>query len=351
MNSKLYNFIVNQKPKIYKKLGFIYFFITLFVIVGGIFFLSFLESKEFKNYEDHLRNFHEKYGVYALELPETIEFAREKVPLQNFDVKESLDAELHINTYWHSRTFLMIKRANRYFPVIEQILKEEGVPDDFKYLVVAESGFENVKSPSGAVGFWQFLKSTAIDYGLEVNAEVDERYNLEKSTRAACKYFKKSYEKYHNWTLVAASYNMGSNGLQRQIVRQKSYNYYDLLLSEETARYVFRVLAFKLILSNPKEYGFYLRDKDLYPIIETYDLKIDSTVNNFADFAIDLGINYKILKYFNPWLRSNKLTNLHRKTYTLKIIKDGSRESSYADSIQIDTIDIDYNDNDSLEDN
>lgn len=253
-------------------------------------------------------------------LPESVFFAGEKVPLERFDVKESLDRELLSNAYFHSQTIRYIKLAPRYFPVIEPILKKKGIPDDFKYLAVAESGFNpSAISSARAIGFWQFMKGTAGDYGLEVNNQVDERYHIEKSTYAACDYLLDSYEKFGNWTLVAASYNRGMTGVRKQMTRQKVDDYYDLLLTTETARYVFRIVALKLILENPDQYDFNISDEEKYPVIKTKEVEITGNVENFTDFAKKHGTNYKLLKYFNPWLRDNYLTNSKGKKYTVKI--------------------------------
>ncbi|MCF8361637.1 MAG: lytic transglycosylase domain-containing protein [Prolixibacteraceae bacterium] len=255
-------------------------------------------------------------------IPDKLIFAGEPVPLDNFDVRESLDRELLVNTYFHSQTLRFMKLAPRYFHIIEPILKENNIPDDFKYLALAESGFNpKAISPAGAVGIWQFLKHTARDYGLEVNNEVDERYNIEKSTVAACDYLHESYEKYGNWTTVAASYNAGRRGIDREIERQKETHYYNLLLNPETGRYVFRILALKTIMEKPEGYGFYFKNKDLYPIIPTKKVEVDTSVENFSDFAQEHDTNYKILKYFNPWLRDTTLVNPEGKTYEIIIPK------------------------------
>lgn len=267
-----------------------------------------------------------KYVVTSVAIPDELNFAGELTPLENFDVLESLDRELLINTYWQSHTLLLIKRANRYFPVIERILAENGIPDDFKYLPVAESDLMNLVSPAQAVGFWQFKKATAVEIGLEVNDEIDERYHLEKSTEAACKFLKRSYELYGSWIMAAASYNMGRRGLNRQIERQDEKYYYDLLLNEETGRYIYRLLALKLIMEDPGEYGFEFDRNELYPPIPTYEVTVDTPVEDFADFARRYSINYKILKLFNPWLRDNKLTNAKGNTYYLSIPKKGYRD-------------------------
>ena len=269
----------------------------------------------------------ESYMVYGVEVPEQVTFAGEPVPLDLFDVRESLDRELLSNTYFHSQTIRLIKLANRYFPQIEPVLKKNLVPDDFKYLAVAESGLSQVVSPANAVGFWQLLKGTALDYGLVVNSEVDERYHVGKSTEVACRYLIDSFEKYGNWTMTAASYNAGRRGVDRQIERQKKENYYDLLLNEETARYLYRVIAFKLIFEDPAAYGFTLSDKDMYPEIPVYSVEVDSAITDFADFAEEFGTNYKILKYLNPWLRDNKLLNSPQRTYEILLPERGYRRS------------------------
>jgi hypothetical protein len=256
----------------------------------------------------------------AVEIPNEVLFADEKMPLEQFDVREALDRELLSNAYFHSQTIRYIKLAPRYFPVIEPILKERGIPDDFKYLAVAESGFNpRAVSPAGAVGFWQFLKGTGQQYGLEINNEIDERYHIEKSTLAACKYLLDAYKKYDSWTLVAASYNGGMARVQSQQTRQKMTGYYELLFVEETQRYVFRITALKLIMENPEDYNFNIREEDKYPVIKTREVEINGPVKNFADFAIEQGINYKLLKDFNPWLRDDKLTNAAGKKYVVKI--------------------------------
>jgi len=253
-------------------------------------------------------------------MPDSVMFAGELVPLDRFDVKEALDRELLSNAYFHSQTIRYIKLAPRYFSVIEPILKEEGIPDDFKYLALAESGLDpRAVSPVHAIGFWQFMKGTAMQYGLEVNNEVDERYNVMKSTYAACDYLKDAYEKYGNWTMVAASYNAGMRGIDRQLERQKTDSYYNLLLVEETERYVFRIVALKLILENPAKYNFIIPESEKYPIIPTKNVEISGSVDYFADFAHERGINYKLLKDFNPWLRQSYLKNPSRKKYIVEI--------------------------------
>jgi len=259
------------------------------------------------------------FSVYGVEIPAQVSFAEEPLPLELFDVLEALDRELLSNTYFHSQTIRLIKLANRYFPQIEPVLKKNLIPDDFKYLALAESGLTQAVSPAKAVGFWQLMKGTAQDYGLEVASEVDERYHVAKSTEVACQYLIDSYKKYGNWTMTAASYNAGRRGMDRQIERQKKENYYDLLLNEETARYLFRVVAFKLIFEDPEAYGFTLSKKDLYPEIPVQVVEVDSAVANFADFAAWHGTNYKILKYLNPWLRDNTLSNSSRKTYEILV--------------------------------
>lgn len=256
----------------------------------------------------------------SVEIPDAVSFSGEKMPLNQFDVKEALDRELLSNAYFHSQTLRYLKLAPRYFSVIEPILKEKGIPDDFKYLAVAESGLNpRAVSPANATGLWQLMKATAQQYGLEVSSEVDERYHVEKSTYAACDYLLDAYKKYGSWTLVAASYNGGMAGIQRQLTRQKTEDYYDLLLVEETQRYVFRIAALKLIMENPKRYNFVVDEKEKYPVIKTKEITINGAVADFADFAKENGTSYKMLKDFNPWLRDNNLTNSAGKKYVVKI--------------------------------
>lgn len=261
----------------------------------------------------------------SFSLPEQLTFAGEPVPLDNFDTRESLDKELLVNGYWHSRTLMVLKKSKRYFETIEPVLKKYGVPDDFKYLAMAESGFENVVSPAKAAGVWQLLEGTAEEYGLEVNADVDERYNLEKSTEVACKYLLESYKVFGSWTMAAATYNAGRKGLETQIDKQKVTGYYDLLLNDETARYVFRLIAHKLICEDPSSFGFHLEETDYYPLIPLHDVEIDSAIPNIADFALQNETNYKIIKQFNPWLRQNYLPDRPGKVYRIKIPDSGER--------------------------
>ncbi|SEG40536.1 lytic transglycosylase domain-containing protein [Flavobacterium urumqiense] len=247
------------------------------------------------------------------------DFAGEETPLKISDVKERLDRELLVNINLHATTILAIKRANRAFPVIEPILKKNGIPDDFKYLAVIESGLVNVVSPAGARGVWQFMPDTAKERGMEVNENVDQRYDLEKSTEAACRYFLSAKAKFGSWTLAAASYNGGMTGVNKQIDIQKVSNYYDLLLTEETSRYVFRILALKEIMKNPVKYEFNILPGDLYEILPTKKIEIDSSITDLAAFAKGQGINYKILKIHNPWLRETKLINDTGKKYLIEI--------------------------------
>jgi len=261
--------------------------------------------------------------VYALKLPEVFFFSDEEVPLDAPDIRERFDKELLVNTYWQSNMMLLLKRANKWFPTIEAILKEEGVPEDFKYLAVIESGLENLRSPKGAKGFWQLMPGTAKEYGLEVNTNVDERYHIEKATRVACKYLIKAKKRFGSWTLAAASYNRGMYGTQRLLDRQLVDNYYDLLLNTETSRYVFRILAVKEIMSHPERYGFIFEDTDLYQPIPVKKVGWDIPIANIAEFAKEQGVNYKVLKIHNPWLIENHLNNKSRKYYEIELPEEG----------------------------
>ena len=286
----------------------------------ALFIYALQDAPTDENFEKKLIN---DYNVYALQVPEYLNFSGEPMPLNNPDILERMDRELLVNTYWQSNGLLMFKRAKKYFPIIEPILAEYGIPDDFKYLAVIESGLTNAVSPAGARGVWQIMPATGRENGLEVNKNVDERYHLEKATEVACKYLLKSKEELGSWTLAAAAYNAGNAGISKRLRGQSVSNYYDLLLGEETGRYVFRIVALKEILSNPNMYGFNFRDKDLYSNVPTYKIEIDSAVTDFSKFAQEYGINYKILKLHNPWLREPHLNNKSRKLYQIDIPEKG----------------------------
>lgn len=253
------------------------------------------------------------------EIPEKLTFAGEPVPIDLADVLERFEREIYVNAFWESNMILLMKRAGKYLPTIEKILQEQGVPDDFKYLAMTESGLMNVVSPAGARGFWQIMPGTAKDYKLEVSDDVDERYHLEKSTLAACKYLKSSFSKFGNWTSVAASYNIGITGIRKRKEEQNQSNYYNLYLVEETSRYLFRILAFKEIFENPGKYGFELSEKDLYKQPLFRELKVTQSVNSLANWAIQHNNNYKELKIHNPWLRSQKLNIKKDQDYIIKL--------------------------------
>jgi membrane-bound lytic murein transglycosylase D len=272
------------------------------------------------------------YRIKSFKLPDNITFAGERMPLENIDTRESLEREILICAYRHASTILVIKRAHRYLPMIEKILKLNNIPDDFKYLVAAESEYSNMISPAGATGFWQIMLKTGREEGMEINTEIDERYDVEKSTKFACDYFRKSYEKYGSWTLAAASYNGGRSAVEEQMEIQHQNNYYDLLLTEETARYIFRAVAYKLIITDPAGFGFSLDRDDLYPELDYYAVKVDSSVRSFSDFAAHFGTNYKILKLLNPWLRKPFLTARPDKEYLIKIPSERMRNPENADA-------------------
>ena len=287
--------------------------IASLLIIGGV--SIFAISNDNKN-----KVTHEGTPNY---FPTSIDFAGENTPLNISDVRERFDRELLINANLDATTLLIIKRANRAFSVIEPILKQNNVPDDFKYLAVIESGLINAVSPSGAKGVWQFMPETAKEKGMEVNDIVDERYHLEKATQAACVYLIKAKEKFGTWTMAAASYNGGMSGVSKQIDIQKVTNYYDLLLNDETSRYVFRILALKEIMQNPEKFGFLVEKKDLYSALPTKKMEVDTTISDLASFALQQGVNYKILKIHNPWLRDKKLDNPIRKKYIIEIPLSG----------------------------
>jgi len=270
----------------------------------------------------------ETYQISAIEIPDNLIFAGEAVPMDDPEIMERVDREFLVNTYWQSNALLLIKRANKFFPIIEPILAKNGIPDDFKYLAVAESGLMNAVSPAGATGFWQIMKETGKEFGLEVNANVDERYHLEKSTQAACDYLKKWHARFGNWTMTAAAYNAGPTGIRRFMDIQKADDYYDLLLGEETGRYVFRILAIKEILSHPEKYGYQLENGDMYTKVPSFTVEVDSAVASWADFAQLYEINYKVLKRHNPWLREAHLNNATGKKYVIEIPNKGYYRNS-----------------------
>ncbi len=269
---------------------------------------------EFSQQEEKLNK---SYQVHPVPIPEQLAFAGEEVPIEKFEVKERLDRELLVNTYWQSNTMLILKRTRKYFTIIEPILKENNIPDDFKYLAVVESGLQHLTSPAGAKGIWQFMPATGKSYGLEINQDVDERYHLEKSTEAACKYFKKAYNQFGNWTLVAASFNRGMNGINYDLSKQSVNNYYDLHLNSETSRYMLRILAFKTIVEHPESYGFHLEEKDYYRSPKTVLTTIEKDVPNISNYAKSIGSNYHVIKSLNPWIKGNRLL-VRSKTYQIK---------------------------------
>lgn len=260
-------------------------------------------------------------NIHDIELPKTLDFCGEAVPLDRFYVRESLEREIIVNSYRHSNTILLLKRTTRWFPVIEPILRKNNLPEDFKYLAMIESDLTNVVSPSKAVGFWQFLEGTGKQYGLEIYKEVDMRYNQELETQIACDFLKDLYAKFGSWTLSAAAYNCGGGKMSRSIEEQHVSSYYDLLLPAETERYIYRILAFKLITQNPEKYGFHISDEGWYQPLEYKTITVTETIEDLAQFAIDKGTNLKMLKYYNPWLRSNKLTISEGNSYQIKLPK------------------------------
>jgi hypothetical protein len=261
-------------------------------------------------------------SVWLFDLPESLTFAEEKVPLEQEDVVERLEREVYVNAYWESNLILLFKRSSKYLPEIERILRKQGIPDDFKYLAIAESGLLNATSSAGAKGYWQILEDTGKEYGLEITPSVDERYDLEKSTLAAAAYLKKAHAKFGSWTAVAASYNMGQTGLANRQEEQGLINYYDLHLNEETSRYVFRVLAYKLLFENPAVFGYHLRKQDFYVQPELRTLTVDKDIPDLALWAKAQGSSYKHLKRHNPWLRERALLVTKGKTYQIRLPKN-----------------------------
>lgn len=299
----------------------LYFFLLAATILLSIYFFSsatFADDKGIS--DDEIFYDYSPQKVNTLPIPDKIEFAGEVINLKRHDLRERFDRELMAFTYMHSTTFLLIKRANLYFPVIEPLLKSQNIPDDFKYLAVIESHL-NPKSvsPAKAVGVWQFVPETAKEYGLEVDGEVDERYDLEKATVAACAYLRQSYEMYGSWMTAASSYNAGRKRISSSLEDQKAIDCFGLYLNEETSRYIFRLMAVKEVMSNPKQYGFHLQKDDFYHTVRTKEVEVDTAIESWADWAEKNGTDFVQLKYFNPWIRDLKLDNVTKRIYKVKI--------------------------------
>ena len=309
-----------------KKLSIIAIILASLAIAG----VTFIFATHKENSEQlHTKAIKSDYRIYAPPIPDTLYFAGERVPLNLWYVREGLDRELVSNMYYQSSTLFIIKRASRVFPTIERILKEEGVPLDFKYLCVIESNLQNATSPAGAQGYWQFMKATGLKYGLEISDEIDMRNDLEASTHAACQYLKYLKRRLGNWTNAAAAYNCGEGGLEKRLTNQKQKSYYDLLLNKETQRYVYRILALKLIMQHPRDYGYNVRYCDTYPELPYTTVDLDGKDVDLVQFAVDHGTSYKMLRTMNPWLQTDKLKNKAGKTYKVRIpTKKGTEMST-----------------------
>ncbi len=302
-----------------KKLSIVAIILASLAIVGEIFIYA---SPKEDSDEVQTRAIMHDYRVYAPVIPDTMTFCGERVPLETYYVRESLDNELIVNMYRQSSTVLYFKRATRYFPTIESILKKNNIPEDMKYLCVIESGLTNATSPANAQGFWQFISSSGKTYGLAIDDDVDMRNDLEASTEAACKYLRSLYNRFHSWTAAAAAYNCGENGLARRMASQNTNNYYDLRLNTETGRYVYRILAMKQIMQHPQQYGYFIRHCDTYPIIPTRTVTLSGQNVDLYQFAQKNNTSYKMLRTLNPWLQTDKLKNKANKSYQVKLPTD-----------------------------
>ena len=261
-------------------------------------------------------------AIKPFPLPKTLNVAGELMPLDKLDVQESLDREILVNTYWQSNNLLMLKRSDKWFPVITPILEENGIPEDFKYPALIESGLQNIVSPAGAAGPWQIMKGTALDHGLEVNSEIDERYHMVKATKVACEYLNEAHHRFNNWTLAAASYNMGMAGTAKRLAEQRVNSYYDLRLNSETGRYVYRLAALKHIHEHLEDYGYVYHKTAGYslPVFDT--ITVNSSVPSWIDWSIEHHTTYKALRLYNPWLRASKLSNSANNTYQILVAKE-----------------------------
>lgn len=301
-----------------KKLSIIAIILASVAIAGEAFIFA---TRKDKNEEEalHTRAIRADYRVYAPSIPDTLYFCGERVPLNLWYVREGLDRELVSNMYYQSSTLFNIKRATRVFPTIERILREEGVPQDMKYLCVIESSLQNVTSPAGAGGYWQFMKATGQKYGLEISDEIDMRNDLEASTHAACRYLKSLKARFGGWTEAAAAYNCGENGLEKRLANQQQQSYYELHLNKETQRYVYRILALKLIMQHPQDYGYTVRRCDTYPELPYEEVTLSGQNVDLVQFAIDNGTTYKMLRTMNPWITTDNLKNKTGKSYKVRI--------------------------------
>lgn len=305
-------------PNDMKKLNALAIILATIAIVGQIFIFATKKDNTKEDNRPPVAQYLDN-NIYSPTLPDSISFAGEPVPLDTYYVREGLDREMISFTFSHTNTMLYFKRANRVFPIIEPILKKYGIPDDFKYLCVIESGLTNATSPAKAQGYWQFMKATAQTYGLEVNDEIDMRNNLEVATEAACRFLKTLYNHLGSWTAAAAAYNCGEGGLTKNMSKQSIKSYYDTRLNAETSRYVYRIIAMKQVMQHPQEYGFFIRHCDLYPTIPTRTTTLSGQNVDLYNFARQNGVSYKVFRDLNPWITTDKLTNKGNKTYTIKL--------------------------------
>jgi len=294
------------------------FFLNRFfvVLIPLLSFCSHADSEELFSFQD----------IRIPPIPTEANFAGERVPLEFFDVRESFTREITTLSYFHGTMIYIMQLDNRYGNTIKRILEEEGVPQDLYYICIAESGLQPLVSPANAAGYWQFLAGTAREYGLVVDTEIDERYNIEKSTRAAAAYFKKAYQEFGSWAMAAASYNTGFKNVRYRMDIQSKTNYYNTQFVEETGRYLFRAIAFKTILNDREKYGFNLSKQDLYPELEYYQVVVEGSVENWSEFATKHGTNFKLIKIYNQWIRANQLVNRQKRTYIVQVPKKGFRE-------------------------
>jgi hypothetical protein len=333
-----------------KKINYSVLSLSCFILVSFGYFLSKNFSDKAEVNADYINP---TESLFGLSIPKNIHFAGEEVPQNDYSIKENLDKEFFGNSS-KSSAFVLLKRCALWFPPIEAVLKRNDIPNDIKYIALEESNLTNSQSPQGAAGFWQFVPGTGANYGLEINEEVDERYSVEKSTEAACKFFKEAYKKFGSWTIAAAAYNLGTGGIEQQLKKQKSNNYYDLMLNKETARYIYRVLSFKTLVESSAKHKFQGVSKGFYGI-PLVSFKVDTAIADLAKFSVDLGYTYNLLKIFNPWLRTNKLSNPNKKTYNINfpkkeylkngftyfegdLVREVIDSNSFQNSIKIDSI-------------
>jgi len=334
---------LTQPKKIDKPASVISIILFLIVFLVLYFFITLLFKKPQINDQTYVNN---NFNVFGLNIPQNLTFCDEQIPVDNFEIRNNLEKEFFTNEYWKNNSAILFNKIAKWFPYIEPILKAEGVPDDIKFIAVIESHLSNKVSSAGASGFWQLVPSTARNYGLIVNSQVDERLDVEKATHAACKLFKDAHARFNNWTLAAAAYNLGIGGIERALKAQNTDNYYDLLLNKQTGEFIYRLLAYKTLLSSPVHFGIKKTKIKYLPKIPIKVYVVDSSITNITFLAKKIKCSKAQIKLLNPWLTGNELDNPEKHKFSFRIPKNLNKDYSsyYLDLISEDGyLDIETN--------